>query len=133
MKHLQTDGQAKVANHVIVRGLKRRLEETSGNLVDKLSHVIWDTKSFISFAVWDKQPISIEGSGRGVLPKRIVKAGHKCLSLFAYLPRFTTLPRYFLYPTKAGRSWWFFLLRPFEDVDIAKGALASCTSTVRAT
>lgn len=42
VEHPQTNGQAKAAKQIIVRGLKRKLEESKGNWVDEPPHVSWD-------------------------------------------------------------------------------------------
>ena len=39
--HLQSNGQAKVTNKVIMDSLKKRPEEAKGRLVDELPHVLW--------------------------------------------------------------------------------------------
>ncbi|RDX98169.1 hypothetical protein CR513_18938, partial [Mucuna pruriens] len=40
-KHPQSNGQAEVANKVILRGLRRRLEEAKGRWVEELPQVLW--------------------------------------------------------------------------------------------
>ncbi|MCI16727.1 gypsy retrotransposon integrase-like protein, partial [Trifolium medium] len=37
----QTNGQAEAVNRVILRGLKRRLDEANGNWAEELHHVLW--------------------------------------------------------------------------------------------
>ena len=37
----QRNGQAKAVNKVIVSGLKKRLDDAKGKLVEKLPHVLW--------------------------------------------------------------------------------------------
>ena len=37
----QGNGQAKAVNKVIVNGLKKRLDDAKGKLVEELSHVLW--------------------------------------------------------------------------------------------
>ncbi|RDX96119.1 gag-pol, partial [Mucuna pruriens] len=41
VEHPQTNGQAKAANKVIMRGLRRRLEEAKGRWVEELPQVLW--------------------------------------------------------------------------------------------
>ncbi|MCI03789.1 gypsy retrotransposon integrase-like protein, partial [Trifolium medium] len=41
VEHPQTNGQAKAANRVILRGLKRRLNENKKNWVEELENVLW--------------------------------------------------------------------------------------------
>ncbi|MCI97292.1 gypsy retrotransposon integrase-like protein, partial [Trifolium medium] len=38
VEHPQTNGQAEAANRVILRGLKRRLDEAKGNWAEELYH-----------------------------------------------------------------------------------------------
>lgn len=40
-EHPQSNGQAEAANWLLVRGLKKRLEEAKGNWEDELPHVLW--------------------------------------------------------------------------------------------
>ncbi|RDY09000.1 hypothetical protein CR513_06706, partial [Mucuna pruriens] len=41
IEHSQSNDQTKVANKIILRGLRRRLEEAKGRWVEKLSQVLW--------------------------------------------------------------------------------------------
>lgn len=41
VKHPQTNGQAESTNRMMVRGLKKRIEEAKVNWVDELPHVPW--------------------------------------------------------------------------------------------
>ncbi|RDX88248.1 hypothetical protein CR513_30186, partial [Mucuna pruriens] len=41
MEHPQTNGQAEAANKVILKGLRRRLEEAKGRWVEELPQVLW--------------------------------------------------------------------------------------------
>ncbi|MCH80654.1 gypsy retrotransposon integrase-like protein [Trifolium medium] len=41
VEHPQTNGQAKAANRVILRGLKRRLDDAKGNWAEELHHILW--------------------------------------------------------------------------------------------
>ncbi|RDX75012.1 Tf2-9, partial [Mucuna pruriens] len=41
VKHPQSNGQAKVANKVILQGLRRRLEEAKGRWAEELPQVLW--------------------------------------------------------------------------------------------
>lgn len=41
MEHPQTNGQAEVANKIIVQELKKRLGEAKGGWVDELEQVLW--------------------------------------------------------------------------------------------
>ena len=40
-RYLQGNGQAKAINKVIVNGLKKRLDDAKGKLVEELPHVLW--------------------------------------------------------------------------------------------
>lgn len=41
LEHPQTNGPAEAANKVLVRELKKKLEEANDNWVDELSHDLW--------------------------------------------------------------------------------------------
>ncbi|RDX72263.1 hypothetical protein CR513_48280, partial [Mucuna pruriens] len=41
IEHLQSNGQAEVANKVILRGLRKRLEEAKGRWAEELPQVLW--------------------------------------------------------------------------------------------
>ncbi|MCI24668.1 protein arginine N-methyltransferase 1.5-like, partial [Trifolium medium] len=41
VEHPQTNGQAEAANRVILRGLKRRLDEAKGKWTEELHSVLW--------------------------------------------------------------------------------------------
>jgi hypothetical protein len=45
VEHPQTNGQAKAANRVILRGLKRRLGEAKGQWVEELHNVLWSYRT----------------------------------------------------------------------------------------
>ncbi|MCI68061.1 gag-pol polyprotein, partial [Trifolium medium] len=38
---MEPNGQVEAANRVILRGLKRRLDEAKGNWAEELHHVLW--------------------------------------------------------------------------------------------
>ncbi|MCI37649.1 gypsy retrotransposon integrase-like protein, partial [Trifolium medium] len=41
VEHPQTNGQAEAANRVILRGLKRRLDEAKGKWTEELHSILW--------------------------------------------------------------------------------------------
>ena len=43
--YLQGNGQAEAVNKVILNGLKKRLDDAKGKLVEELSHVLWTYRS----------------------------------------------------------------------------------------
>jgi hypothetical protein len=45
VEHPQTNGQAKAANRVILRGLKRRLGEAKGQWVEELHNILWSYRT----------------------------------------------------------------------------------------
>ena len=45
MEHPQANGQIEAANKVILRGLKKRLEDKKGSWADKLGSVLWSYRT----------------------------------------------------------------------------------------
>lgn len=42
VEHPQANKQAKEENHIILRGLRKKVKETKGTYVEQLPHVLWE-------------------------------------------------------------------------------------------
>ena len=65
--YLQSNGQVKATNKVILDGLKKRLENTKGKWVDELPHVLW-TYSTTPRRSTGKTPFSMTYGFETVIP-----------------------------------------------------------------
>jgi len=69
MEHPQTNGQVESAKRVILRVLKRKLEEAKGNWTEELPHVLWayrttgETPFHLTFKMEVMIPVEVKELG----------------------------------------------------------------------
>ncbi|RDX78359.1 Tf2-9, partial [Mucuna pruriens] len=70
VEHPQTNGQAEAANKVILRGLRRRLEEAKGRWVEELPQVLWSYHTTPHSAI-NETPFRLTFGTEAVIPVEI--------------------------------------------------------------
>ncbi|RDX98498.1 Tf2-6, partial [Mucuna pruriens] len=70
VEHPQANGQAEAANKVILRGLRRRLEEAKGRWVEELSQVLWSCHTN-PHSIMGETPFCLTYGSEAVIPVEI--------------------------------------------------------------
>ncbi|RDX76889.1 hypothetical protein CR513_43073, partial [Mucuna pruriens] len=70
VEHPQTNGQAKATNKVILRGLRRRLEEAKGRWDEELPQVLWSYHT-TPHSSTNKMPFRLIFDAEAVIPVEI--------------------------------------------------------------
>ncbi|RDX88243.1 hypothetical protein CR513_30191, partial [Mucuna pruriens] len=72
VEHPQTNGQAKAANKVILKGLRRRLEEAKGRWVEELPQVLWSYHT-TPYSATNETPFRLTFGTKAVIPVEIME------------------------------------------------------------
>ncbi|XP_019455179.1 PREDICTED: uncharacterized protein LOC109356308 [Lupinus angustifolius] len=70
VEHPQTNGQAEAANKVILKGLKKRLDESKANWPDQLHHVLWAYRT-TPHSTTDESPFNLTYGAEAMIPVKI--------------------------------------------------------------
>ncbi|XP_057425850.1 uncharacterized protein LOC130719235 [Lotus japonicus] len=70
VEHPQTNGQAEAANRVILRGLKKRLDDAKGNWAEQLDHVLWAYRT-TPHSTTGESPFRLTFGTEAVIPAEI--------------------------------------------------------------
>ena len=74
--HPQTNGQIEVTNRIIMQGLKKRLDEKKGNLVEKLNNVIWAYKTTLRTSIGET-PFRLTYGMDAIIPVKISSSSYQ--------------------------------------------------------
>ncbi|XP_019447443.1 PREDICTED: uncharacterized protein K02A2.6-like [Lupinus angustifolius] len=70
VEHPQTNGQAEAANRVILKGLKKRLDESKANWPDQLHHVLWAYRT-TPHSTTGESPFNLTYGAEAMIPVEI--------------------------------------------------------------
>lgn len=70
VEHPQTNGQAESANRVILRGLRKRLEDAQGSWAEQLDHVLWAYRT-TPHSTTGESPFRLTFGTEAVIPAEI--------------------------------------------------------------
>ncbi|XP_019414570.1 PREDICTED: uncharacterized protein LOC109326333 [Lupinus angustifolius] len=70
VEHPQTNGQAEAANKVILKGLKKRLDESKANWPDQLHHVLWAYRT-TPHSTTGESPFNLTYGAEAMIPVEI--------------------------------------------------------------
>ncbi|CAL0314908.1 unnamed protein product [Lupinus luteus] len=70
VEHPQTNGQAEAANKVILKGIKKRLDESKGNWPDHLHHVLWAYRT-TPHSTTGESPFNLTYGSEAMIPVEI--------------------------------------------------------------
>ncbi|KAL0320013.1 UNVERIFIED_CONTAM: hypothetical protein Sradi_5262800 [Sesamum radiatum] len=79
--HPLSNGQVEVTNHILVQGIKRRLERVGGNWAEELTSVLWAYKT-TPRGPTGESPFSFVYGTEAIIPVELGMPSHRVMNFF---------------------------------------------------